>query len=382
MTARSAWKSFSEKSSAANCFRSQSASGLHAIVEPGDLNPAVGRLQAGEDRRQGVQGVGDGPAVGSGVQVAVGALHQDLEVGQPFQPVSDRGRSRGKLAAIGNDGVVAGEPLGLLGHIGFQVCPANLFLALDDELDVHRQLARGLEPRLGGFQMREHLAFVVGGAAGVEIAVALGGLERGREPRLERFGGLDVVMSVDSSVGLPGRTQPLGIDDRVALGLDQLGLEPRSWPDRRAPRRRPARVGVVIGLGADAGNADQGLELLLEIAPMGLQIGLHASHIHHRLPPDTWAFGNSRSAQHRRGAGEGTGQYNIAGAGGRWSGSRARATAAASDRRPLHQPPMMAATQRGWIGEFPNQHESFFRSKGLCCVGANAYKMLARRLYG
>ena len=42
----------------------------------------------------------------------------------------------------------------------------------------------------------------------------------------------------------------------------------------------------------------------------------------------------------------------------------------------------MAARQRGWIGEFRNQQKSFFRSKGLCGVGANAYKMLAKRLYG
>jgi hypothetical protein len=43
---------------------------------------------------------------------------------------------------------------------------------------------------------------------------------------------------------------------------------------------------------------------------------------------------------------------------------------------------MMTAPQREWIGEFRNQHESFFRSEGLCSMGANAYKMLAERLYG
>ena len=71
--------------------------------------------------------------------------------------------------------------------------------------------------------MREHLALVVGGAAGVEVAVAHGGLERGREPGLKRLGGLHVVMPVDQQRRLAGRTQPFGVDDRVALGLDQLG---------------------------------------------------------------------------------------------------------------------------------------------------------------
>ena len=48
--------------------------GPDAVVEPGDLNPAVGPFQAGEDRRQGIQGVGDCAAIRAGMQVAVGAL--------------------------------------------------------------------------------------------------------------------------------------------------------------------------------------------------------------------------------------------------------------------------------------------------------------------
>ena len=40
-------------------------------------------------------------------------------------------------------------------------------------------------------------------------------------------------------------------------------------------------------------------------------------------------------------------------------------------------PAAMPAMGRGWIGEFRNQQKSFFRSKGLCGVGVNAYKMLA-----
>ena len=34
----------------------------------------------------------------------------------------------------------------------------------------------------------------------------------------------------------------------------------------------------MVGLGADAGNPDQGLELLLEVGPMRLEIGVHAIH--------------------------------------------------------------------------------------------------------
>jgi hypothetical protein len=46
------------------------------------------------------------------------------------------------------------------------------------------------------------------------------------------------------------------------------------------------------------------------------------------------------------------------------------------------QPAMMTARERGWIGDFRNQHESFFRSKVLYRSWENAYKMEVSRLYG
>jgi hypothetical protein len=48
----------------------------------------------------------------------------------------------------------------------------------------------------------------------------------------------------------------------------------------------------------------------------------------------------------------------------------------------LGQKAMMPARQRGWIGDFRNQHESFFRSKVLNRSWENAYKMEVSRLYG
>ena len=48
----------------------------------------------------------------------------------------------------------------------------------------------------------------------------------------------------------------------------------------------------------------------------------------------------------------------------------------------LQKEAMMTARQRGWIGDFRNQHESFFRSKVLNRSWENAYKMEVSRLYG
>ena len=170
---------------------------LDGVVEPGDLDPAVGPLQAGQDRRQGIERVGDRAAVGAGMEVAVGPLDEELEVGQPLQAVGDRRHAGGELAGVGDDRVVAGQPLVVLGDVRLEVGPADLLLALDQELDVHRQRAGRLEPGLGGLQVGEHLPLVVGGPPGVEVAVADGRLERRREPGLQRLGGLDVVVAVD-----------------------------------------------------------------------------------------------------------------------------------------------------------------------------------------
>ena len=62
----------------------------------------------------------------------------------------------------------------------------------------------------------------------------------------------------------------------MSLGLDQLGLEAHGGQVVADQHGGPPGVGVVVGLGADARNPEQGLELLLEIAPMGLQVGVHA----------------------------------------------------------------------------------------------------------
>ena len=68
---------------------------------------------------------------------------------------------------------------------------------------------------------------------------------------------------------MPGGVQPLGVDDRMARGRDQLGRE-ADLPEVVADELGGTPgVGVVVRLGADAGDAEQGLELLLEVAHDG-----------------------------------------------------------------------------------------------------------------
>ena len=78
----------------------------------------------------------------------------------------------------------------VLGDERVEILAADFFFAFDQEFELHRQPAERFEPGLGAFDMREHLAFVVGGAAGIDVAVAASRLERRRNPfgRADRRG--------------------------------------------------------------------------------------------------------------------------------------------------------------------------------------------------
>ena len=65
-----------------------------------------------------------------------------------------------------------------------------------EELEVHRQAAVGGQQVADGRDLEVDLALVVGGAAGVQAAVANGRLERWGRPLLQRVGRLHVVVAV------------------------------------------------------------------------------------------------------------------------------------------------------------------------------------------
>ena len=72
---------------------------LDGVIKSLDPDPAIRPFQTCQDRRQRVERVGDGAAVGARVQVAIGSLNVELEVSQPLQAVGDCRHPGGKLAA-------------------------------------------------------------------------------------------------------------------------------------------------------------------------------------------------------------------------------------------------------------------------------------------
>ena len=120
--------------------------------------------------------------------------------------------------------------------------------------------------KLGRLEEREELALVVGNAARVVPAVALGELERRRLPEVERGGRLDVVVPVDHhgrGIAAAVRIRRDVADDQLSLSVpDELGLTTCALDEVAHPFRRAAHVVLVRRVGADARNRDELAQLV------------------------------------------------------------------------------------------------------------------------
>ena len=111
--------------------------------------------------------------------------------------------------------------------------------------------------------MRPDLAFVVTGAAAVDVAVALRRLERRREPFIERIDGLHIVVAVEQGGWFAGGVQPIGVNQRMALGIDEAGvLEADAGQLAEDEFGGAAAIGLVLGQGGNGRNAQQILEFV------------------------------------------------------------------------------------------------------------------------
>ena len=216
------------------------------------------------------------------MQIAVGAGHAKLAVGDAAQAVGDGRHAGGELAAVADDHAIARQAIGVFGEVFLQPLAADFLFALDEELEVQRQTALDGDPGLDALQVREQLALVVGGAAGVELAVAAGGLERGRGPFFQRIGRLHVVVAVDQGRGGAGHRRRLGVDQRMAGGRDHFGRQTASGGTGRPPTRPPDACRRGVRVGADARNAEELAQLVLEPCGVGIQILVDGGHGIHR----------------------------------------------------------------------------------------------------
>src|SRR5262249_23640408 len=143
------------------------------------------------------------------------------------------------------------------GQVFVNALAADLLFALDGKLELQRQLAAGLQPSPRAEQVRQHLSLVVGGAAGVDVAVTLGGLERRTFPFVQRLDRLHIVMAIHEHGWLAWHGWRLGINERMAGSLNDLRRQAHAAELPRYPIRRLADIVAAAGVGADAGDSQQ-----------------------------------------------------------------------------------------------------------------------------
>src|SRR5207248_946470 len=123
-------------------------------------------------------------------------------------------------------------------------------------------LAVDLLKRLQRLQMNVDLAFVGGGPAAKEIAIANCGFKRGRGPKLERLGRLHVVVSIEEDCRLPGSSQRFRINQGVQVGRNHLNRFKSGVPQVISnPASAAFDIRFMFALGADAGNVKELIEL-------------------------------------------------------------------------------------------------------------------------
>src|SRR5258708_9817074 len=192
------------------------------------------------------------------MKVAGGAGDFALVVIESAQAVRDGRRVLRQHGCVGNNEAVGLQFFLVLLHVLPKADAAGFFCSFDQDFPVDGKLAVYFLQRFERLQMEVHLAFVVGGAAAEEISIADGGFERGRSPKLERLGRLDVIVSIKKNRGLARCFERFGIDERMEICRDDLNrFEACSGEMVRHPASGPLDIRLVFALGADTGNAEK-----------------------------------------------------------------------------------------------------------------------------
>jgi hypothetical protein len=140
---------------------------------------------------------------------------------------------------------------------------ADFLLAFDENLDVDGKFSVELVERFEGFEVDMTRAFVVSCAASIDVAVADGGLKGGRSPKVQRLGGLDIIVAIKKDGGLAGSFEGFGINERVKIGGDNFDVfEARGTKAIGNPVGAALDVGFMFTFGTDGRNAEEIVKLV------------------------------------------------------------------------------------------------------------------------
>src|SRR5437899_958097 len=149
-----------------------------------------------------------------------------LDVEDAFASELDLRRALVEVIAALDRRALRAQDLLVRVHEGGEMRAPDLFLPLDDELQVDRGPPFDGLPRLDREELHNQVAFRVRAAATPELAILDRGIEWIPLPFVQRVDGLDVVMLVHQQRRLPLVDDHLAEDDvRAALRRDLAGLE-------------------------------------------------------------------------------------------------------------------------------------------------------------
>src|SRR5215831_4352828 len=158
---------------------------------------------------------------------------------------------------------------------------ANLFFAFKNASHIHRQSTRGAQVRFDRFHVAEKLSFVVCGAAAVEVLSLYCRAKRRTAPFSNGLAGQDIVMAIDDERWAIWSAQPRCINNRIAAlrdHADTLQADVLQMP--RQPVRTTLHVFLALGLRADAGEAQEFLQLREEPGAVRASVGEGGAWIH------------------------------------------------------------------------------------------------------
>ncbi len=250
------------------------------FVEARNRNAVLMVVQPGDEPAQHADRILHGAAVHAGMQISVRAGEQHLRVGETAQAVRDRGLPLAEHGRVRYERHVGGEQVAVLLQERAQVHGSAFLFALDEKIQVDRQLAAGPEVRFGRLGVDEELPLVVARAPPVEGAVTHGRLEGRRVPQVEGIRRLYVVMPVYEHRGAVVARMVFAGNDRMARRLvDADVAHPHRAQVIGEPRCRRADVVGIGRVRADRRDAQQLLQLVQE---SGLRVGSVCQSVGHR----------------------------------------------------------------------------------------------------
>ncbi len=207
----------------------------------------------------------------------------DIEVNQSTQGVGDGGGVGVPHAGVAHhtNGVVGGagfKAVGVFFKKSRQTDAAAFFFAFDHDGDVAGQWGAGVNVGFECFEEAHDLALVVGGTAGVELAVTDGGFKRGGGPAVERVGGLHVVVAIkQNALGCVGGHECVGGFGKhngvATIGRVGFNREAQLFAVVTYPRCGAIDLGLKGGVGADAGNGKQLFDAINGVVLLGVEVG-------------------------------------------------------------------------------------------------------------